>query len=385
MNLSLKTNKKPDLKARHAMRSLKWKSALPTIEERVRADEQNLANWNELGDVQYRAGDVAGASVSWQRALDGYAQESLHENVLGIGRKIAKRCPDETGVYRVISESLIGLEYYADAIAAFRNYVKLVKHSTGTEKKAWFRKIMTCEFRQPHLLEELSQLLEECALEDIELQRELNAFVGRMQEQTETSEKVDTPLVFETAENAEEEQFSANDDGLLTIESDWSNNGLSFVKQDSVSYQPLSTSSEPLSVPAEFELPDEVMMEDLPTGQGKDHYDLGVVYAEMRLWDAAINEFQTARRDRSIRGKATIELAQCLKNANDPHRALRLLEEESTATGEESDAQDDINYHMGVLNESLGNVESALACLQKVGTSSIHSTDAAARVVRLRS
>ncbi len=131
MNLSIKSTKKPEEKARLALRSSKWKAALAFFEEQVHADEQNYAKWNLLGDVQFRSGDAAAAGISWQRALDGYAQESLYENVLGVGRKIVKRCPEETGVHKSISEAYLGLEYYADAISAYRSFVKLAKHATG--------------------------------------------------------------------------------------------------------------------------------------------------------------------------------------------------------------------------------------------------------------
>ena len=62
---------------------------------------------------------------------------------------------------------------------------------------------------------------------------------------------------------------------------------MTFVKQDSLSYQPMQSTYEPEAAPSHMEVPSEFAEEDLPAGQGKDHYDLGVVYAEMKLWDAA--------------------------------------------------------------------------------------------------
>lgn len=383
MNLSVKSTKNPDQKARLALRASKWKAALPFFEEQVHADEQNYAQWNLLGDVQFRSGDAAAAGISWQRALDGYAQESLYENVLGVGRKIVKRCPEETGVHRSISEAYLGLEYYADAISAYRSFVKLAKHATGIDKKAWFRKVMLCEIKQPHLLEELLHLHDESELEDIELQRELQAYVGRMQASVEVKDEVEESVDLEPVQESAEEAYVPNNDGLLTIESDWSSGDMTFLKQEPLSYQPASNLYESQAPDSPMEVPSEFAEEDLPAGQGKDHFDLGVVYAEMKLWDAAITEFQTARRDPSIRCKSTIELAQCYKNSNDPHRALRLLEEETATVDEESEVQSDLNYHMGVLNELLGNASTARSCYQKVSADSAHSTDAAQRAARL--
>lgn len=383
MNLSFRTPKTPELKARLALRVGKWKSALPFYVDQASADDQNYAQWNLLGDVHYRAGDHHAAFEAWQKALDGYAIESLHENVLGIGRKIAKRCPEETGVHRAISEAYLGLEYHADAISAFRSYIKLCKQATSAEKKSWFRKILACEIRQPHLLEELVQILDECGLEDIELQRDLEAYVGRMQENADVSHNVEAEPSFETPIEEQSETYAPSANGLMTIESDWSNSDFSVLKQDAPTYHPSPIANEPVVKNPGFESVEVFADDDLPLGQGKDHFDLGVVYAEMKLWDAAITEFQTARRDRSMRGKATIELAQCLKNANDPHRALRLLEEESASSESEADAQNALNYHMGVLNELLGNIDAARQCFERVGGASMHAADASAHATRL--
>lgn len=382
MNLSFSTPKKPDLKARLALRNGKWKAALPFFTEQANVNEQNYAQWNLLGDIQYRAGDMVAALESWQKAMNGYAQESLHENVLGIGRKIAKRCPEETGVHRDISEALLGLEYFADAISSFRSFVKLAKHSSISEKKSWFRKIMQCEIRQPHLHEELLHIYEECGLEDIELQRDIQAYVRRMQESIDTATTADEAEVFETPIEKQSEVYEPAADGLISIESDWTSNDFSILKQDSNGYQPMQSHPiEDHSQPA-FESIEVQQEDDLPIGQGKDHYDLGVVYSEMKLWDAAITEFQTARRDRSLRSRATIELANCLKNSNDPHRALRVLEEESNSNGNEAEAQSELFYHMGLLNEILGNGSAAKQCFEKVAPDSAHAADAALRMSR---
>jgi tetratricopeptide (TPR) repeat protein len=384
MNLSAKTSKSQDQKARLALRSSKWKNALPFFEEQAHSDEQNFAQWNMLGDIQFRSGDLHGASASWQKALDGFAQESLHENVLGIGRKMIKRCPEETGVHRAISEAYFGIEYFADAISCFRSYVKLSKHATDVEKKAWFRKAMTYEIKQPHLLEELVHLHDECNLEDIELQRELASYVERMHESTDQKEVEEADeVVLEPHEEEIRDTYVPSTDGLVTIETDWSDNSMTFIKNDAPAFLTPDSSYDPTAMPAHMEVPSEYSEEDLPNGQGKDHYDLGVVYAEMKLWDAAITEFQTARRDRSIRSKATIELAQCYKNSNDPHRALRLLEEETNSTDSEADIQNDLNYHMGILNELLGNKDMAKSCFAKVGADSAHSAEAVRRAAQL--
>jgi len=384
MNLSLKSTKKPDAKSRQLLRGGKWKAAVTFYEEQARATESDATKWNLLGDIQYRAGDLAGAATSWLRVMDIYSQESLHENVLGIGRKIVQRCPEEASVHLAISEAYLGLEYYADAIAAFRSFTKLCKQATTVEKKNWFRRVLNLSISHLHLLEEIQQLYDDCQFEDIELAREIEAYVSRMAVVQESPQDVaDTSelLVEDTFEPA---YVPAASDGLITIDGGWTGQGADFLKQDSpgfISQAPAYGSAAKEAEYAERAEPEE---EDIPDGQGKDHFDLGIVYAEMKLWDAAITEFQTARRDRSIRTKATIELAQCLKNSNDPHRALRLLEDETAMMSEESEVQDDLNFHMGALNEMLGNAETAAACFNRVGADSQFHDEASRRAAQYK-
>lgn len=384
MNLAIKSTKKPEEKVRLALRGGRWKGALAHFEEQAKADEQDSAKWNILGDMQYRASDTAAAASSWRHALDGYMHDGLHENALGVARKIARILPDETAVHLSISDAYIGLEYFADAIGAFRSYVKLNKTASFSEKKTWFRRIMNCEIHQPHLLEEISHILSECGVEDIELERDVKQYTDRMNESNDVYTAPLEEPSFEPAFESVSTSTPESNDGLVTIDGGWAQ---PMSGTNSGAFQPVHSmepSFESVAAHTEYEIPAEATEEMMPDGQGKDHYDLGVVYAEMKLWDAAITEFQTARRDKSIRGRATLELAQCYKNSNDPHRALKLLEEESALGTYEAGVQDDLCYQMGLIHEIIGNNMEALESYEKVGDESAHSIDAIRRASSIR-
>lgn len=379
MNLAIRTTKKPEEKARLALRGGRWKTALAYFEELATADEQDSARWNLLGDMQYRAGDTGAASMSWKHALEGFMHDGLHENALGVARKIARILPDETAVHLTISEAFVGLEYYADAVGAFRSFVKLNKAATSTELKTWFRRIMTCEIRQPHLLEEISHLLSESGLEDVELERDVRLFVERMAENTDTLVTPVEEAGFEPTPEYTQEYRLPESDGLLSMDALGPDEEPSYGVDTFQPIRATGVSFDNMAPDADYEIPAVAVSESLSDGQGKDHFDLGVVYAEMKLWDAAITEFQTARKDSSIRGKATLELAQCYKNSNDPHRALKLLEEESALGPSEGGVQDELWYQMGLLHETIGNTAEALDSFERVSQESALSIDAVRR------
>ena len=121
----------------------------------------------------------------------------------------------------------------------------------------------------------------------------------------------------------------------------------------------------PPSMDSEFEIPQDEIQNELPAGEGKDHFDLGVVYTEMSLWDAAISEFENARRDPTYRHKATLGLASCYQNTNDLQKALNLLEAERKASSAGAD-KSELQFQLGEVHELLGNMQEALNCFETI-------------------
>ncbi len=384
MKLEKSPQKNPEARARRAFRSGRWKVGAQILEEQLRSNGEDFAKWNLIGDLKFRAGEREAALTLWRRALDGYMQEALHENALGVARKVVRMIPEEVDVYLSISEAYVGLEYYADAISAFRTFIKLNKSSSPSERKNWFRKLLSCDVKHLHLIEEVQHILVESHLEDIELERDVKRWAEQMSNvndviEIETESESFEPISISTQEASMEDEM-----GLATLGESPSEFNSSFAMSSYDTRDEQAETKYSYNDDHDFEVPSEKSEEPLPEGQGKDHYDLGVVYAEMKLWDAAMTEFQTARRDQSVRGKATIELALCFKNANDPHRALRLLEEESALGQYESSIQDDIAYELGVLHQLVGNTSDAIEYLTQVGHQSARYADAAHRLAELK-
>lgn len=384
MKLEKNTLKNPEAKARRAFRSGRWKLGAQILEEQLRSNGEDFAKWNLIGDLKFRAGEREAALTLWRRALDGYMQEALHENALGVARKVVRMIPEEVDVYLSISEAYLGLEYYADAISAFRTFIKLNKSSSLGERKNWFRKLLSCDVKHLHLIEEIQHILAESHLEDIELERDVKRWAEQMSIVHEAVAIAPESESFEPISISAQEAISDEEMGLATLGESDSEFHMPYPISNVETRDEGAEVKYSYNVDHDFEVPSEKSEEPLPEGQGKDHYDLGVVYAEMKLWDAAMTEFQTARRDRSMRGRATIELAQCFKNANDPHRALRLLEEESALGQYESSIQDDIAYELGVLHQLVGNTSDAIEYLAQIGHQSAHHADAAHRLAELK-
>jgi len=94
---------------------------------------------------------------------------------------------------------------------------------------------------------------------------------------------------------------------------------------------------------------------------GKEHYDMGKIYKEMKLWDAAIAEFKTAATDLNWRAKSCIVLAECFKEKGDVALAISQLKWALSAADELKDESDeyDLHYVLGQIYERGGNLNEA--------------------------
>jgi tetratricopeptide (TPR) repeat protein len=349
----------PEHQAREAIRHRKWIKAIAHFERRLQENPRDFAMWNLLGDLHMNNQAQQQAVEAWRRALEGYALEGLHENVLGIARKILRRAPEEDDVHLLLAEAFLGLEYHADCLAAFRTYLKMSKRRSESEMRSLFKHILDASITHPHLLEELRAIYAESQIEDVELEQRLQIYVQDRISASPHKPKLSKPKS-ETVEN--DVPYSPFGNGLPESEGLRSLDGFgdsagAFDPSDYQHSAPPSTT--PPAFSSDFDMPS-TSLDDVPAGEGKDHYDLGVVYKEMKLWDAAIAEFEHARRDRSVRLRATVALAECMQESNDFQGALELLEREEESADASPQDLNGLELQIGILYEMQGNLDLAL-------------------------
>ncbi len=378
--------KDSEQEARTAIQQRKWSRAIAYYEKKVRG-ERDLATWNLLGDLYMNNQAREQAVDAWRRALQGYAADGLHENVLGIARKILRRVPDEDDVHLLLAESCMEMAYFADCLAAMRNYIRSARKISEAELRAMFKKVLTSNMHHPHLLDELHELYESSKVEDIELSRQLDEFILRQKSYaaSETPEPAEAVQVEEIAETPWQPAPPKHvDDGLQLLDVQPDDGDQPILHAPSFGSD---SRQEAPSVPDYSSNYDGLEHEDGPTlapGDGKDHYDLGNVYREMKLWDAALAEFEQARRDPTLRIRATLALAECLQETSNLQGALDLLESESRTKTASPQEQLNLHFQLGVVNELLGNLDDALKHYQSVYSQNSQHAEAEERIQSLR-
>ena len=365
----LNRKRPPAEQVRDLMRQKKWQKALPELEKLARAEEQNFSIWNTVGDVHFRCGSPREAIEAWRRAIDGFTIEGLYENALAIARKALRAVPGEMEFHLTLSELYLAMGYDADALSSLGTYLRTCSRSSEPELRTFFRKVIDSSLQHPHLLEEILPLYREAGVEDEELQRDLETFVNSRKVATEYSE----PLVA-TSEKKEEapppessHSYAGNQDGLITLGAGVGATAIEEFQDESASFaNDIQTQATLEDTPTRQKKTHASTSEVIADGEGRDHYDLGIVYQEMKLWDAAVEEFEKARQDESYCFRASLSLAECRLAMQDPTRALELLEAFEKSENEPLEMQLRLEFAKGEAQETLGNLKQALAHFENI-------------------
>ena len=96
------------------------------------------------------------------------------------------------------------------------------------------------------------------------------------------------------------------------------------------------------------------------------HYDLGMAYMEMGLYDEAIGEFQVASKGGPMELKCLEMIALCYLEKNEPAAAARELARALELPGHGPEETISLRYHLGMAYERLGNLEKSLQHFEEV-------------------
>lgn len=113
------------------------------------------------------------------------------------------------------------------------------------------------------------------------------------------------------------------------------------------------------------------------------HYDLGMAYMEMGLYDEAIQEFQVASKG-PIELKCLEMIALCYLEKNEPATAARELTRALELPGHGPDETISIRYNLGMAFERLGNLDRALQHFEEVYLLNVEFHKVATKVRELK-
>lgn len=114
------------------------------------------------------------------------------------------------------------------------------------------------------------------------------------------------------------------------------------------------------------------------------HYNLGIAYKEMELYDEAIQEFRLAARDRGRALACADLLGLCYLAKGDAQAAIREFRAGLQILGHPRESYQSLRYDLGIAYETHGNPERALETFEALRAEAPQFRDVAARVEALR-
>ncbi len=114
------------------------------------------------------------------------------------------------------------------------------------------------------------------------------------------------------------------------------------------------------------------------------HYDLGMAYMEMGLYDEAIAEFQIAQKGGPMELKSLEMIALCCLEKNEPAEAVQELTRALELPGHGPDETISIRYNLGMAHERLGNLDRALQHFEEVYVLNVDFLKVATKVRELK-
>ena len=114
------------------------------------------------------------------------------------------------------------------------------------------------------------------------------------------------------------------------------------------------------------------------------HYDLGMAYMEMGLYDEAIGEFQIASKGGPMELKCLEMIALCYLEKGEPTEAARELMRALEIPGHGPDETISIRYNLGIACERLGDLDRALQHFEEVYLLNVDFLKVATKVRELK-
>jgi tetratricopeptide (TPR) repeat protein len=105
---------------------------------------------------------------------------------------------------------------------------------------------------------------------------------------------------------------------------------------------------------------------DVEKDDFKSHYDLGMAYIQMALFDEAIKELQISSRSKDLKLQSIEMIGHCFLQKKDFHLAVKQLERGAKISGRSDDESLGIHYNLGLAYEALGDVKKARENFEEV-------------------
>jgi tetratricopeptide (TPR) repeat protein len=347
-------------------------SALAEYRKLVKGDDVDPNIYNLMGDIHFKKGDRQAAFRQYEEAVRKYGKEDLYSNAIAVCRKMLRLDPDFIDAYRLLGDLYFEQGFGGEAVGYVLEYAgKLIGKGDFTRAVDSLKKVIEFAPDKVKVREQLAEVYTHLGLKD-EARSELIAaeeiyrrtgdadmaaqLKGRVEQM---GGMVETPAG----------EVRVAGEGTDRVEIVHSRIGMAH------------------HVPVKIEEVLRSFREEVTKAIGEEdyqsHYDLGISYLDLGLYDEALTEFGVSRRhpDLALR---SIELAgRCFVEKGDVDLAIEELKAGlETAGGSVAECLG-LRYNLAMAYEKIGQTDEALRCYAQVCDSDPGYRDAKLRLEEL--
>jgi len=357
------------------------KKAIEEYNKLIEADPKDKRLYLKVGDLYQKIGDNERAIKVFMKLAEIYAKEDLNSRAISIYKKILSINPKHIDALRqtgnlYLKNGLIGnaknfyqsiLKIKPDDWEAQEALNSLSKHahqveSTSAEKSKMMASFEPATFEPTPFVEPTAHIEPTARLEP-------TAMIEPAANTEPVSEPITEPVAEPFFESIAETTPSAPPPAFLQPEE------ITFL-DETPEIPPSSIEAQTIPEAAGAPAPDK---------EAETHYQLGIAYMEMELYDYAINEFMTASSDSTIKFDCEIMLGSCYLAKGDYPKAIHHLTEASYIKNLSDEKLAKLNFHLGLAYEAMGLYSEALDYFKLVLTLDSSNSEAQEKINKLQS
>jgi len=338
----------------------------------LKGDDVDPNVFNLMGDVYFKKGEEAEGFRHYNEAVRRYAKDSLYSNAIAVCRKMLRLDATHIDAYRLLGDLYLEQGFSGEAVGYLLEYSSKLIEKGDLERAAdSLRKIIESAPGRVKVREELAEVYLHLDLKD-EARSELFA-ASEIYEETGDKE-----LAERLRARAEELGGGpAVSGGDVTVEGHGSERVEIVHKRIGLAHH----------VPLKI---DEVLssfQEEVKKAIGEEdyqcHYDLGISYIDLGLFDEALAEFGVSRKNPDL-ALRSIELAgRCFMEKGDVELAIEELDAGLDMEGHTEEEYLGLRYGLALALETMGQKARAIEHFQEICRTDPGFRDAKTRMEQL--
>jgi tetratricopeptide (TPR) repeat protein len=347
-------------------------SALDEYHKLLKVDSVDPNIYNLMGDVYFKKGQKEEAFRHYEEAVGHYGRENLYSNAIAVCRKMLRLDPGHIEAHRLMGGLFLEQGFSGEAVGYFLEYAgKLIEKGDLPKAVDSLKQVIEAAPGRVKVREQLAEVYMHLGLRD-EARSELLAASEIYEHSGDKTRAAD--LRHSAGEIGGP---SGEIPGEVSVEGEGTDRVEIVHKRIGLAHHV------PLNIGEVLRSFQEEVKKAIGDEDYQCHYDLGISYLDLGLYDEALAEFGVARKREDL-ALRSIELAgRCFMEKGDIELAIEELEAGLAIEGHSEPEYLGLRYNLGLAYEKMGQAREASRHYEEICRTDPSFRDARTRLNQL--